>query len=368
MGISEDLRIAAKQKLIQVFTYLQALHQLKQPIIKHISGQLWSQSLADLPVHSNVTCDFTEGISPSERIDEEMPEVLLRVKRPDRTACPKPPELLQRWLKPDWEKIHTRPERLESMDSYREAADSGEYEAYVERFDQDEERVRLWENWTQEREAWQEREWPVRRTIKLFEDLYMLYSWIERERDAVELMIGDGILHWELTPETIHHPVLLQRIELVFDPEGPEFTVIASEAAPEFHGSLFRDVPEVSPGSIKKCTADLLEAACSPWISRIRMNICAKYPDTCLPRLRLFLIIEHLHNRLRTRQQCISGENRLFSCASGRPVSIMPSKRSYRIYKIERNSRRRLPELPALIRGGFGRNAGFFVFEFECEW
>ncbi|AIQ27558.1 hypothetical protein P40081_04570 [Paenibacillus sp. FSL P4-0081] len=264
MGISEDLRIAAKQKLIQVFTYLQALHQLKQPIIKHISGQLWSQSLADLPVHSNVTCDFTEGISPSERIDEEMPEVLLRVKRPDRTACPKPPELLQRWLKPDWEKIHTRPERLESMDSYREAADSGEYEAYVERFDQDEERVRLWENWTQEREAWQEREWPVRRTIKLFEDLYMLYSWIERERDAVELMIGDGILHWELTPETIHHPVLLQRIELVFDPEGPEFTVIASEAAPEFHGSLFRDVPEVSPGSIKKCTADLLEAACSP--------------------------------------------------------------------------------------------------------
>ncbi|AIQ56252.1 AAA domain-containing protein [Paenibacillus borealis] len=264
MGISEDQRIAAKQKLIQVFTYLQALHQLKQPIIKRISGQLWSQTLADLPVHSNVSCDFTEGISPSERIEDEMSEVLLRVKRPDRTACPKPPELLQRWLKPDWENIHARLERLESMDSYRETTDSGEYEAYVERFDQDEERVRLWENWIVEREAWQEREWPVRRTIRLFEDLYMLYSWIDRERDAVELMIGDGMLHWELTPEPIHHPVLLQRVELVFNPEGPEFTVIASEAAPEFHGSLFRDVPEVSPGSLKKCNAELLEAGCFP--------------------------------------------------------------------------------------------------------
>ncbi|KAI7264893.1 hypothetical protein KC345_g8671 [Hortaea werneckii] len=264
MGISEDQRIAAKQKLIQVFTYLQALHQLKQPIIKRISGQLWSQSLADLPVHPNVICDFTEGISPSERIEDEVSEVLLSVKRPDRTACPKPPELLQRWLKPDWEKIHTRPERMESIDSYREDADSGEYEAYVERFDQEDERVRLWESWIQERELWQEKEWPVRRTIKLFEDLYMLYSWIDRERDAVELMIGDGILHWELTPETIHHPLLLQRIELIFNPEGPEFTIMASEAAPEFHGSLFRDVPEVSPGSIKKCTGDLLEAVCSP--------------------------------------------------------------------------------------------------------
>ncbi|MBP2113322.1 AAA domain-containing protein [Paenibacillus silagei] len=263
MGISEEQKSAAKQKLIQVFTYLQALHQLKQPIIKRIASQLWSQSLAELPTHSNVVCDFTAGISPSERIEDEVPEILLRVKRPDKTACPKPPELLLRWMKPEWEKIHARAERMESMNSYREA-ENGEYEAYVERFDQDHERVSLWDSWIQEREHWQQREWPVRRTIKLFEDFYTLYSWIDRERDAVELMIGDGILHWELAPEPVHHPVLLQRVELAFNPEGPEFTITATDNAPEFYSPLFRDIPEISPGSLKRCTGELLEALCSP--------------------------------------------------------------------------------------------------------
>ncbi|MRN56358.1 AAA domain-containing protein [Paenibacillus monticola] len=264
METSEDQRSTAKQKLIQVFSYLQAMHQLKQPVIKRISGHLWSQSFSDVPVHSHIICDFVAGISPSERIEELIPDVLLTVKRPDPTPCPKPPELLKRWLKPDWEKIQTQPDRVESLESYREQEDSEEYEAYQERFDQDEERVRIWEEWIQEREAWKQNEWPVRRTIKLFEDLYMLYSWIDRERDAVELMIGDGILHWELQQETIHHPVLLQKVQLLFNPDVPEFMLIASEDEPEFHSPLFRDTLEVSAQSLKKCADDLLEVPCSP--------------------------------------------------------------------------------------------------------
>lgn len=58
METSEDQRSTAKQKLIQVFSYLQAMHQLKQPVIKRISGHLWSQSFSDVPAHSNIICEF----------------------------------------------------------------------------------------------------------------------------------------------------------------------------------------------------------------------------------------------------------------------------------------------------------------------
>ncbi|MGO4545391.1 AAA domain-containing protein [Paenibacillus sp. 2TAB23] len=264
MEISEDQRITAKQKLIQVFSYLQAMHQLKQPVIKRTSSHLWSQSFSDLPVNPNVICDFIHENKSSKRIEDQISDVLLTVRRPNPSPCPKPPEQLLRWLKPDWDKIQTQPDRVESLESYRELEETGGYEAYQERFDQNEERVLTWTIWCKEREEWKKNEWPVRRTIKLFEDLYMLFSWIDRERDSVELMMGDGILYWELQPEIIHHPVLIQKVQLCFNPDVPEFTLIASEDEPKFHSALFRDTLEVSSQSIKKCTEDLLNSPCLP--------------------------------------------------------------------------------------------------------
>jgi len=46
----------------------------------------------------------------------------------------------------------------------------------------------------------------------------------------VELILGDGILSWQRAEGGIHHPILLQRLQLQFDASVPEFTL--SEAGP----------------------------------------------------------------------------------------------------------------------------------------
>ena len=69
--------------------------------------------------------------------------------------------------------------------------------------------------------------------MKIFQRLYELRGRIERDSESVELLLGDGRLRWRTVAGVVDHPILLQRVELIFDPRIPEFQVVdAMTAAP----------------------------------------------------------------------------------------------------------------------------------------
>ena len=77
----------------------------------------------------------------------------------------------------------------------------------------------------------------------MFETLYALHGDIERQGERIELVLGDGRLIWDVGPtgqgdDRVDHPVLLQRVDLVFDPDVPEFRVVDSDRRPELYGPL----------------------------------------------------------------------------------------------------------------------------------
>ncbi len=79
--------------------------------------------------------------------------------------------------------------------------------------------------------------------MKVFETLYALHGDIERQGERIELLLGDGRLTWNVGPtgqgdDRVDHPVLLQRVDLVFDPDVPEFRVVDSDRGPELYGPL----------------------------------------------------------------------------------------------------------------------------------
>lgn len=189
-----------RRKVIQIYKYLQALDQLRNPVKKQINDQLWTLWLRELPIHEDIICPFLE----MSEIEESGLDYLA-VSRPELSTCPEPPIDLLDWIKPGWQKIEIEPEVIVSKDKDSE-------EEPVEYFKDNEERVAQFEEWSEVRIAWVQRELPARNAMKIFERLYSLYSWLERDSEQIELILGDGILEWKMSQGmNIHHLYFYKR-------------------------------------------------------------------------------------------------------------------------------------------------------------
>ncbi len=98
---------------------------------------------------------------------------------------------------------------------------------------------------------------PARAAGRVFEALYELYGRTEREAERVELVLGDGILAWRRPEGGVYHPVLLQRLQMTFDPATPEFRITETEHPVELYSALFQSMPDVDGRSIGRCRDEL---------------------------------------------------------------------------------------------------------------
>lgn len=247
----------ARTRLTQLFRFLQALDQLRNPVVRDISEQPWVLWLDDLPKHSCITLERVE-----EPRDVEAGEAtisrgqILTVKRPALTECPKPPDELVPWLAPEWDAPDAPPELLalySNPDSrYAETTPGEEIE-------------HLFQAFLERHRRWAEAETPARQTMALFERLYALKSNIERESERVELILADGLLQWRTRENlVITHPILLQRVQLTFDPAVPSFEIVVADSPPDLYSALFRSVAEVSANALAQIRKELDEGLCHP--------------------------------------------------------------------------------------------------------
>lgn len=105
-----------QSKLTQVFRFLQELDQLRNPVQRRIQDQLWTLWFKDLPNHSSIIkgeAPSTGGVSFLDEEDETDPTstkgdaFLLKVRRPELTEAPEPPESLVPWLEAGWDRPET---------------------------------------------------------------------------------------------------------------------------------------------------------------------------------------------------------------------------------------------------------------------
>jgi very-short-patch-repair endonuclease len=265
-----EARDLARAKLIQVFRYLQALHQLRNPIPREIAAQPWVLWLHDLPDHpcirlgaltvmgSPMDGEDTGGSAGADRDGTRTTDdFIVKVSRPRLTNPPEPPPEIVPWLQSGWQQVDgsvtVQPFILEG-----ESSPDAEEEARAIPFDADPRRQNLLEGWTARREDWAEAERPARRAMAIFEKLYALYAQLGRESERLELMLGDGLLTWRHdSGAEVHHPILLLRLHLRFNPDIPEFTISEAEYPPELYTALFRSLPDIPAAAIAACRDDL---------------------------------------------------------------------------------------------------------------
>ncbi len=132
------------------------------------------------------------------------------------------------------------------------------------RFQDDPNRPPILDRWQTQRDSWLLSERPAREGMRIFEQLYEIRGQIEREGEKVELVVGDGILSWRRPDGGVHHPILLQRVQLEFDPTIPEFSIVESERPAELYSALFQSMPDVEGKVLARVRQELEEGKFHP--------------------------------------------------------------------------------------------------------
>ena len=312
------LNDSKKSKVRQLYQFLKEANQLRYRPLRQLDEQVKVIRLVDMPKHYSM--QLYRPVHASDT-NQEIPEVLIRIRRPQLTPCPKPPTSLLQWLAPGFDDPSKTPEVVQSLnvastqrfdaDEIRMAAfrdylasrspEDGEA-VIVEpplsiaswlkegwdnpakvpqvhetlsvtstvRFEADRVRVENYTAWLEQRSAWLEPEIAARSAMSFYEKFYDIYASLEKDGEDLELMLGDGQLLWstmsstEETTVRIKHPILLKRVEMRFDAEVPEFVVCETEREPELYNSLFTDLKEVLPVSIRNRSSELEKAGYHP--------------------------------------------------------------------------------------------------------
>lgn len=235
-----------KLRIKQVFEYLKALNDHRNPAVRQVKEHPWHFWLDRLPDHPNVELQV---VRPQEERDtnEELtsPLYLFRVRRPNLTPPPSPSAELHEWLHAGWDD----PENDARFHLSRNLVDR-QGETVTVQFDENPARPAAFAFWQQKREKWREAERPARQAMVVFEKLYELHGMLQRESELFDLVVADGILSWQRPEGSIYHPLLIQRIQLEFDSKIPEFTVVDADVGCELYTSLFQTVSDVDPTSL----------------------------------------------------------------------------------------------------------------------
>lgn len=234
-----DLSMAQK-KTKQIFSWLKAFHQARSKHETRVEDHLWHVWLRSLPNHPSI-----HYRRPREATSDE--ECFLAVRRPDMEAAPQPPQGLLPWLEEGWDD----PFKDVSLKEDLVLMEKGSAPFFEDKEDRD----KLFEGWIQKREAWVKKERPVREARQVFEDFYRLYADIERESENVELILGDGILRWQVDGHDICHPMLLKRVRMEFDPKRPAFLLMETDDEVEFYSGLLGGIQSLI-GSVMKAARE----------------------------------------------------------------------------------------------------------------
>jgi hypothetical protein len=222
----------AKHRTKQLFKYLEALNHHRNPAVQNVEEYTWKLWIHSFPKHPNLKLlgNPTDQLDLANLYDEgndiDLEKVLI-VKRPQLKDCPQPSKNVEIWLQKGWESpfnevqvIESKPKEIRKESFSLLTTDhSSEKTQGLEYFADDENRVKDYESWLEKRKLWAEKEKESRKVMKIYEDLYNLYRLFKREPDRFELVLGDGVITWSREEERLYHPLLIQQVQLKFDPE-----------------------------------------------------------------------------------------------------------------------------------------------------
>lgn len=238
-------------EITDVFKYLKEYNNIRNPVITNIEKQEWSYNLKNLP-------EITElwSIYNIQDFDELK---VLEIERPHLLPCPFPNKEIQEWIDSNWNKLSVQV--IEYIQNKKRTIinENGETIEEIENFSDDKSRVEKYDNWIIQRQKWYETEKPKEDGLKFYNQLFSLYSRLNREAESLELVLGDGLIKWAIDERIINHPVLLQKVDLEFNSNKPSFIITCDEIKTEIYTPMLRVINSVDQTIISEIIKEIEE-------------------------------------------------------------------------------------------------------------
>ena len=207
---------------------------MRTPPVVRLDDREWILRIDDIPESTYLL----KGYDPVDENSSASPrapgDFLIKVGRPKETECPEPSVVIKNWLRAGWDDVDADPESV--VRKTRKGAAGRE-----ESFSDSEDRVEALAEFQEAKKAWASEERGAIDALGVFSELFELHVKLQRESEKYQLFLGDGILVLDHPAGKVHHPTLLQRVELKFDAGVPEFTIVESDG-PEVYTPLLRHV------------------------------------------------------------------------------------------------------------------------------
>lgn len=208
----------ARTRLLSLYSYLKAVSLRSHPPIKNVGQQEKCWRLGEFPEHESLLVGLSDGRDP-----------WLELKKPETHLCPEPPAALKPWLHDGWDALGT--ERAKHKAEIIRHDAQGQPIAVA--FDQHE----AWREWANERALWRQAELPARKCLDLWNDFFAVNTRLKREGESLELVLGNAIFSYK----NLHHPILLKRCQLGYEPQTQTFLLSDTETPTELYAGLFAD-------------------------------------------------------------------------------------------------------------------------------
>ncbi|MHC4415077.1 MAG: AAA domain-containing protein [Planctomycetota bacterium] len=224
----------ATTRIGRVFRYLQELHRVRTPPNVRLDRYAWRLKLESLPYYPSIQRGRLFGNLKflREGASQRHGNFILKVGRTKETECPPPSVIIEQWLRPGWDEPGAEPKVYAKR---KLPTGSGE-----ETFEDSTERVEALEDWMSLRHRWASAEKHVIDALGIFSEFFELWGRFARESEKYQLYLGDGILVVDGPEGQVRHPVLLQRVQLTFNPGVPEFNIGESQDTPYLYTPLLR--------------------------------------------------------------------------------------------------------------------------------
>jgi very-short-patch-repair endonuclease len=216
----------ARERITQLYQFFKAVENRRTPKICDFEKYTWVLGLDFLPIHNKINF-----IKPSPENGE-----WLTINKPTNHPCPDYPQVLNDWLDFGWDDpINEFAPKISNRVIQRG-------NDYVDiKFEASEERVKAYSEWSIKRSLWRTIEFPAREVAKIWDKFFSLHNDLMRDGEKWELMIGDGIVSYKFGNQNLFHPLVLKKVELVFNSSALEFKLLDTDSRPELYTPLFAD-------------------------------------------------------------------------------------------------------------------------------
>ncbi len=270
--------LTKQEKVISLYKFISDLSISKQNVVLNVKTYDWYCDLSGVP-HDTQNIE----VFYRDRVDEESADLgkaLLRVHKPEFQKCPEPNAILLEWLFEGWtsfrnevrirETIEYQVEEKQSViDKTKDIAEietlsdcnidetsKDEDNVIVERFEDEETRVKAYKKWLAIRSEWVEKQRIIEQTRGFFTKLYKIHVDLERDSETLEMVVANGFLR-DSTNWDINHPVITRRVKTKFDPIANTMSIEDTEVVTELYTMLLHNMADISLDSITSLRSDL---------------------------------------------------------------------------------------------------------------